>query len=222
MLIAVIVSIDYADLLAATLPTNRPLFDDIYVITEERDTATVEVATAHRCKLMLTTQTHEKGAAFNKAGLLQQAQCYLHEAHPDAWITILDADIVVSDHLAKADRSAWNPAFLYGLPRYECQTKEDWELGVVKARSFADDVGNTVYGYFQLYHDKTKFYPMWSESAGYSDVEFSEQFGTNRAKVPCGEVEMGVIHLGYGTRDWNGRKTPLWGTKLEEGAGGGS
>jgi len=211
MLIAVIVSIDYGDLLAATLPHNRPLFDEVFVITESRDTETLAAATAHHCRVMLTSQTHENGAAFNKAGLLQQAQCYLHAAYPDAWITLLDADIVVPDRLPLIDRSSWNPAFLYGLPRYECQTKEDWESGVVKARSFAEDEGHTIYGYFQLYHDKTKFYPEWSDSAGYSDIEFSEQFGERRAKVPSDE-EMGVVHLGFGTRDWNGRVTPAWGS----------
>jgi len=211
MLIALIISIDYADLLAATLPHNRPLFDHVFVVTEERDEQTMVVAAEHDCDVLLTTHTKERGAAFNRAGLLHRAQRVLHEAFPDAWITILDADIVVPQQLANADRSLWNPAYLYGLARYECLTKSDWESGVVRQRSFGTDVGNSIYGYFQLYHDKTKFYPEWSDSAGYSDIEFSEQFGERRAKVPSDE-EMGVVHLGFGTRDWNGRVTPAWGS----------
>jgi hypothetical protein len=210
MLIALIISIDYADLLAATLPYNRPLFDRVYVATEERDEQTLAVAKAHDCDVLITTHTKERGAAFNRAGILQRAQRVLHEAFSDAWITILDADIVVPRQLATVDRSLLNPDYLYGLARYECLTKSDWETRVVKQRTFGEDGGNTIYGYFQLYYDKTKFYPEWSESAGYSDVEFSTQFGERRAKVP-GE-EMGVIHLGFGTRDWNGRVTPRWGT----------
>jgi hypothetical protein len=211
MLIALVISIDYADLLAATLPHNRPLFDRVFVVTEERDEQTIVVAAEHGCDVLLTSHTKERGASFNRAGLLHRAQRVLHEAFPDAWITILDADIVVPRQLADADRSAWNPAYLYGLARFECLTKSDWETGVVKLKSYGEDTGNTVYGYFQLYHDKTKFYPDWSESAGYSDVEFSAQFEERRAKVPC-DGEMGVIHLGIGTTDWKGRVTPVWGS----------
>jgi hypothetical protein len=211
MLIALIISIDYADLLAATLPHNRPLFDRIFVVTEERDEQTIAVAAEHECDILLTTHTKERGASFNRAGLLHRAQRVLHEAFPDAWIAILDADIVVPQQLATTDRSVWNPAYLYGLARFECLTKSDWESGVVKENTYGGDPGNTVYGYFQLYHDKTKFYPEWSESAGYSDVEFSAQFEERRAKVPC-DGEMGVIHLGFGTTDWKGRVTPAWGS----------
>ena len=214
MLVCIVISIDYADLLAATLPYNRSLFDHVYVVTEERDAATLNVCAAHDCTVLLTTETKarcgDRDASFNRAGLLHQAQLYVHAAHPDAWIALLDADIVLPSQLAALDRSTWNTAFLYGLARCECETLEEWEGGVVKERPYGEDPGNTIYGYFQLYHDKTKMNAVWSENAGYCDIEFSDQFGSNRAKVPSADP-LGCIHLGYGTTDWRGRVSPRWG-----------
>ena len=73
--LAVMVSVDYADLLSITLPRNRHHFERVMVVTTPNvsDLATREVARANNAELFCTNSFYDDGAHFNKWKALEQA-----------------------------------------------------------------------------------------------------------------------------------------------------
>lgn len=200
--VGVTICIDYADFLAHTLPHNRPLFTSYYIITEERDTATCELARAYDCILLFTSKTHSKGAKFNKSGLMFDAQNHIHPRHPMAWIVKLDADIYLPADLWKQiNRYALNKNGIYGLVRHVYNTYNDYVHGKVAC---VDKGELGVVGYFQLYWLKTKYYPPWSANCSHCDLVFMNQFRIKQTfDVVC-------FHFGEKRKNWDGRICDLW------------
>ena len=205
MRIAITVCIDYSDFLSITLPNNRPLFDMFVIVTEEKDVNTIRIAEAHNCFLILTNLKHAFGANFNKSAMIFSAQKYLHEKYPEAWMCMLDADIVVPEMFQHTDCASLDTSCMYGLRRYDFETKEDWLQGK-NCRGYPLFDPSSIYGYFQLYYDKSKFYPETSQDCRDCDTIFQTLFETKREL----STEYAVAHLGFPAINWNGRVTERW------------
>jgi hypothetical protein len=198
------ICIDYADYLAQTLPQNRRLFSTYYIITERTDAATCELARAYDCVLLFTSKKHEKGAKFNKSGMMFDAQHFIHKRHGFAWIAHVDADIYLPADLWKHLRvDALNKNGIYGITRHVYTTHDDY----VHDRIASVDKGEMgVIGYFQLYWLKNKFYPPWSANCSHCDLVFQNGFRIRETfHIVC-------FHFGEKRMNWNGRVAELWNT----------
>jgi hypothetical protein len=88
---AILVSVDFADLLAITLPYNRHHFTDVLVVTTHEDKETQWVALENRAQLFLTNAFYQNGADFNKWLALELG---LDAFGRDGWLCIMDADVL--------------------------------------------------------------------------------------------------------------------------------
>ena len=205
-LVGVTISVNYADFLAESLRANRGVFDAFYVVTTEADEETIGVAVDNHAGLLISEKVHANGAHFNKSGLLHDAQKYIHQKHPDAWIVILDADILLpplfrqSLQIEKLDKT-----LIYGLERYQYHTKTDF-LEQKNCFRFEIDSDVGCAGYFQMYFDKSKYYESWSNTAEGGDFKFAESFVGRAAALE----DKALIHLGIPVANWSGRKTARW------------
>lgn len=202
-IIAISVSIDYGDYLSQTLPNNRPLFSKFYIVTEERDTETCEIAKLNDSDILFTNKTKLGGATFNKSGMIYAAQTIVHEAHPNAWIVLLDADIYLpSDIWAHINVPTLVKNTLYGIAR-KTYSKYDNYLHNKPSSTYTCDVG--IIGYFQMYFDKNKMYEKWSKNCSECDMTFLRAFGST--------MEFKSIfasHFGFKGINWDGRKAAKW------------
>jgi hypothetical protein len=181
------------------------MFDMFVIVTEETDADTIRIAEAHDCFLIITNLKHAFGAQFNKSAMIVSAQKYLHEKYPEAWMCMLDADIVLPSMFQDTDYTTLDKSSMYGLRRYDFETKEDWLQGKNCKEYPLFDASN-IYGYFQLYYDKSKFYPETSNDCRDCDTIFQSLFATKREL----NTEYAVAHLGFPAINWNGRVTERW------------
>lgn len=93
---AILVSVDYADLLAITLSYNRHHFDEVWVVTSNSDRASVDVALKHDCRFFQTDTFYEGGAVFNKWRALEQG---LDMMGRWGWLCVMDADVLWPKYL---------------------------------------------------------------------------------------------------------------------------
>lgn len=89
---AIIVSVDFADFLAVTLPWNKHHFDRVLVITHPEDEATLRVCSENQVDVLQTEMFHWKRAHFNKWAAVEFGLDYIGKT---GWITLLDADIMI-------------------------------------------------------------------------------------------------------------------------------
>jgi hypothetical protein len=99
---AIIVSVDYADLLAVTLPWNRHHFNEVCVVTSTADSATEAVARANGCSVHMTDLFYAHGAAFNKWAALEDGLDWFGR---HGWMCLMDADVLWPKN-AYTERSA--------------------------------------------------------------------------------------------------------------------
>ena len=88
---AILVAVDYADLLAITLPYNRHHFDEVMVVTTQLDAETHAVAHDNDALVYTTSSFYDDGADFNKWKALEEG---LDALGRDGWLCIMDADIL--------------------------------------------------------------------------------------------------------------------------------
>jgi hypothetical protein len=208
--IAISVCIDYADYLAHTLPNNRPLFSAYYIVTERRDTETIKLAALHDCIVLYTDVAKVNGAAFNKSGMIHNAQKIIHRNHRLAWIVILDADIYLPRDLwTYINVSDFNKNGIYGISRKIYTTYADY---VSDSPVSCDTCRTCVAGYFQMYWNKSKYYSSWSANCSSCDLHFMNLF-----KYVIGFKDIFCFHFGENCKNWNGRKvSEKWETKPGE------
>ncbi len=188
--------VQYADLLTVTLPYTVQFAKKVYVVTTPEDPVDV----LHDSVEIVRTQAFkDRGASFNKAAALRETQQMVHARHPRDWIVLLDADIVASPEQFATMDAVQDGSGVYLARRIDYLTPEDFRerrgvtYGVVGA------------GYFQMYYDKTKLYPAYSEDASDCDMHFFALFGDRYSFVPGT-----VAHLGAHTVNWKGRASPEW------------
>jgi len=90
---AIMVCVDYEDLLAVTLPYNRRHFSEVWVVTNSiTDGATARVARLFDARLFHTDAFYRNGADFNKWLALEEG---LDAMGRSGWLCIMDADILI-------------------------------------------------------------------------------------------------------------------------------
>lgn len=212
---AIIVSVDYGDLLELTLPYNRHHFEDVLIVTHERDKRTTGVAYANKAQVYFTNAFYEGGANFNKFKALEEG---LDVMAREGWLCIMDADVLWPKSLPQTD---YEVGKLY-TPRRRMfldvtkpiPQEEDWGHYAVhpQCREFA--------GYTQIFHasDKHLGVAPWHETnwrhAGGADSFFQAKWSEEAKVRPNWEC----LHLGPAGENWCGRATPLTDGSVIEGS----
>jgi hypothetical protein len=232
---AITVCVGYADFLRETLPVNRPLVDDLIVVTSPDDAATLELC--RRCSIRcIVSEEHRRGGPFNKARLIQRA---LDQVGAKDWLLHLDADIVLPRqfrelvqwahlderciygadrcnlvgwpawHKLKSERGAWDNHSYENCVQFAAETP-------VGHRWVSKLHGYVPIGFFQLFHGSAivrqgshlRHYPYHHGDAARTDVQFALQWD-RRHRVLLPEVI--VLHLESEAAalgaNWSGRTT---------------
>jgi hypothetical protein len=212
----VIVSVNYADFLAVTLPAWRELLPlaDIRVVTSSADPESQRVALHCGCRAVVATEAFLRDdAVFNKAAALDEG---FAGTPPGSWALALDADVFpVGEFPTELPRTL---GWLGSVHRYACESPQhlaEHLAGVRPLATFpriqmwkrsphrADPAG--LQGYFQLWRyrrgDRFGSYP----TAAKYDVDFGRTFAYRRYLDG-----LYVLHLGEHRRNWSGRVTAPW------------
>ena len=230
---SLIVCIDFGDFLASTLPCNRPIFDQLTIVTSPEDEYTRQLAQEHDCKLV-TTSRHRETNLFNKSKAINDG---LEICTEQGWLCLLDADIALPQNFRSEVFSEIDQVFpeagkgeqtrntVFGLHRYMCWSRTEWQtyLSTGKHKWSVETPRRRVQapaGYFQLWCTECRkerypeAYPDCPSATrrgggGYhGDLAFSRQFRHYR-HLPRPRV----IHLGTRSKprsDWKGRVSPKW------------
>jgi glycosyltransferase involved in cell wall biosynthesis len=230
---AVIVSVNYSDFLAHTLPLNKYFFNRIVVVTDLDDDRTRQICAYHRVRCVQTDDFYKNGEKFNKGAAINYGLSFLDM---DGWVAHMDADIVLPPRTRLLlNRLDLDPAGVYGVDRLMCPSYEDWQRFVVNpelqhtdeifvsANAFPlgarvaklDKDGYVPIGFFQLWNPAAsgvRTYPTTHGTAGRTDMLFSMQWPrTKRHLLP----EIVAIHLeseeGACGANWRGRTTKHFG-----------
>lgn len=230
----VTVSVDYGDLLAATLPFARSTFDRLVVVTAPHDKLTQRVCEYWHVRCVVTPAFYgEKPGEFYKGRGINVG---LEALDRDGWVLHLDSDIYLPPLTRPVlERSALDPEAVYGCDRMMCPSYAAWqeflacprlvhEAGVyVHANAFplgtrlAPDGcgGHVAPGFFQAWNPAASGvhdYPADHGSAARSDVAHALRF-KRRLFLP----DLVVTHLESAGgltpmgANWSGRKTPVFG-----------
>jgi Glycosyl transferase family 2 len=236
---AVTICVGYGDFLAATLPENLPLVDDLVVVTSPDDDETRAVCRRHSVHHVLS-EDHRRGGPFNKARLIQRA---FDQISAQDWILHLDADIVLPRRFRPLLEVAHlDERFIYGADRCDLSGWEEWQrlkqhagswdnhahecghwfhpIYPVGSRWVSSLHGYVPIGFFQLFHASqmiqggyhVRRYPTAHGDAARTDVQFALQWDRrNRQVVP----EVITLHLSSDKSpigaNWQGRTTPRFG-----------
>lgn len=207
---AILVSVDFDDVLSLTLPYNCHHFDEVWVVTAPGK-PDVAVAEQYGARVLETNAFWEQGAAFNKWRALEQG---LDAMGRNGWLCLMDADILWPRELKWPSYRSGEmlvSGYLYTPRRRMLETipKEVPPEAVwvkypmhPQQREFA--------GYSQIFHaeDRCLRKPPWHDvnytSAGTADSFFQAKWPESRKIRPPFEV----LHLGEAGRNWMGRVTP--------------
>jgi hypothetical protein len=206
---AIVVSVDFSDILEMTLPRLRPHVSTTYVVTSLKDTKTREVAARFGAAVISTDVFYDRGASFNKGAAITHA---LNVINPEGWVLSVDADIVLPHHVHFEVAELGN---VYGAPRLLWKNPEAFRIITPEV---GDHWGKLVRlhdtelgGYFHLWHVEDPHlgeFPWhgteWEHAGGY-DTEFLSHWPKEKQKY----LNMEVLHLGSPFSGWYGRVTPV-------------
>ena len=221
---AILVCVDYADLLSHTLPYNRHHFKQVMVVTSTKDEETKQVARENGCDLFETDAFYDDGAKFNKWKALEQG---LDALGRSGWICIMDADVlwpkmVDAPHwllqgylYTPLRRMLTQPSQLRTLAEMGPPPESLWHIFPQhpQQREWA--------GYTQLFHANDPCLPAapWHQidwrTAGGADSFFQDRWPTALKKRPPFEV----LHIGDAGVNWAGRVSPYLDGSIDPSAG---
>jgi Glycosyltransferase like family 2 len=240
---AVTVCVGYGDFLRETARVNRPLVDDLVVVTSPDDDETRAVCRQHSIHYILSEE-HRRGGPFNKARLIQRA---LDQIGGHGWILHVDADIVLPQKFRQyLDWAHLDERCIYGADRCNLVGWDRWrslkqhvgtwdnhahECGhwfhpelQTGSRWVSKHHGYVPIGFFQLFHGSAivnngyhqRHYPLHHGDAARTDVQFALQWDRRfRQLLP----EVIVLHLESEKAkvgaNWAGRKTRPFGPSAE-------
>lgn len=236
---AIMVCVDYSDLLAVTLPYNRHHFEDVMVVTSHSDRATQDVAVQNDAKLFMTSAFYRDGAKFNKWRALEEG---LDAFGRRGWLCLMDADVLwpkqlrvaqAPDHymlqLWVGDRAKWVGNAMMGLhPGSLCtplRRMAPWPLARLHfnhtiACAPAEELWH-VYpvhrnvgewaGYSQIFHasDPALGPAPWHEVDWEHAGGADSLFQRKWSAARKVRPPFEVLHLGEPGRNWYGRATPM-------------
>lgn len=195
---AITVCVDYAPLLAKTLPHNAIHFDRMVVVTTPEDRATLDLC-AEFCNVtaFATRAFYEKNALFNKGKAMEEGFDILGRS---GWMMVLDADIVLPHQLPE-DLECGN---LYSPFRRMCFDGEwDGDFDWVDYPRYGD---REFAGYCQVFHaddpalKARPWYGVNWRHAGGCDSDFQAKWPEEKKIRPDWEV----LHLGRPMHNWGG------------------
>ena len=121
---AVIISVNFADMLSITLPKNKRHFDNIIVITDEKDKETIKVCEKEGIDYHATGAFYHKGDKFNKGLAIDVGFRFLKHFN---WVGTVDSDIILDDNFRERFLSFVNDAECsYSSRRYDVPTYQEW------------------------------------------------------------------------------------------------
>jgi hypothetical protein len=211
---AIMVAVDYGDLLAVTLPWNRHHFSEVHVVTEPKCEAEVrELCIVNHAEVHVTDLFYAKGATFNKWSALEWALDCIGRT---GWLCLMDADVLWPKEAPLEPKlgELWSPLRrmapwpipgplidpIRPLPP-ECH----WSLYPIHRNV------NEWAGYSQVFHaqDPNLPAPPWHEvdwvHAGGADSFFQARWPAAQKRRPSWEC----LHLGEAGKNWYGRATPF-------------
>lgn len=182
---AITVAVDYADLLAVTLPYNRAHFSDVMVVTDDRCCYDVQrICDPLGVKVYATQRFYEGKADFNKWSALEAG---LDVFGRTGWITLLDADVLWPKSVTIAEIPKTTTA-MFGMT-LTCRTRTrktetGWTWSVLpfvkgclycpRRRMLADPLRHVRDGHFIVPPEETWAtfppHPNEAEFAGYSQI----------------------------------------------------
>lgn len=204
---AIMVAVDYDDLLNVTLPYNRHHFDEVCVVTSPDGFNSVEpIATLSHAQVVVTDLFYRDGATFNKWRALEYA---LDVYGRHGWMCIMDADVLWPERLP----DDWEPVVgnlytpfrrMFTDTSQPIPQEDRWSEFPRhrQEREFA--------GYSQVFHatDPVLGNPPWHQidwrHAGGADSFFQAKWSPERKIRPSWEV----LHIGEAGMNWCGRATP--------------
>lgn len=231
---AVCVCVNYSDFLAASLPFNLPLFDDIVIVTTPEDDATIRLCKRWGVRYVTTHVFTRDGSVFNKSRGINHGLNHLRRRD---WLIHLDADTVLPPRFrhmlanAELDESS-----IYGVDRVNCPSYEEWAAFLANPEvqyewqylvkpprgwrlgarlAHWDYGGYCPIGFFQMWHASSGVirYPILDNgTAEHSDVLHAAQWDRpKRVLLP----EVIAVHLESEPAkmgiNWSGRKTRSFG-----------
>jgi antitoxin component YwqK of YwqJK toxin-antitoxin module len=203
LLVAVTTCEKFADYLSISLPYNRRHFDAYIVVTTEDQEAVKALCLANDVIPAITNRFYVDGSRFNKGKGINEG---LKLAPTDAWVVLLDSDIVLPstfrDQVLSQDL---DDQAMYGCVRQMCPSYSAWRRFQVSNTTawdwndyavsyFSPQLNHVVYddpsvsnrlaplGFFQLFSINTArrlFDPIYPEdcpAAAESDVKFALQW----------------------------------------------
>lgn len=194
------VSVRYNDYLKLFIDHNKSLLDDLTVITDPRDLATIKFCDESGVKTFLSNSFNKMGAAFNKGGAINDFLASIPE-ESEEWILLMDSDILLPKELDLPNLvKGLNKELLYGIGRqfiYSYEGYRSYTQGNLD--HFDEEPEGFAWGYFQLWNNQSSIYksmnPKYVDhySASHSDGVFRAAFENNGALL---ELDYKGIHLG--------------------------
>jgi len=123
---AVVVCVNYGDILAWTLKENKPFFERLIVVTSPNDEQTKQVCDYFhvRCEMTSAFYMDNRGVvdvmAFNKAAAINHGLRCLEEEKPtpEDWYLHMDADMALPPRTRELlQRADLDPSGIYGIDR---------------------------------------------------------------------------------------------------------
>lgn len=231
---AVVVCVQYADFLEATLPLNRPHVDRLVVVTKPDDQETKDVCAKYDTEC-LTTHAFGPDGQFCKGAGINVGLSHLDR---DGWVLHLDADMVLPIHARQLlEQRDLDPECIYGGDRINLIGKtafdthvrerrlqepprtfgtEGWWMNTIRV-VFYEHGGWVPCGFFQLWNPTGSGVHSYVEDrvfaepahAGNTDLLFVSQSWPVDKRVLLPELLLGHVEseqIGSGA-NWSGRKT---------------
>lgn len=203
---AIMVSVDYTDILSLTLPLNRHHFNTVTIVTTAKDFPNLEqLVSDNKCSVHMTDSFYANGAKFNKWLALEEA-LDKHNLRRPGWLCLMDAD-VIWPHTTDIDMIL-RPGFLYTPRRRivdpipaKLPHEIDWSLWPLHQNE------SEFAGYTQIFHttDPILGDAPWHQTdwvhAGGADSFFQAKWPLHLKVRPGWQV----LHLGPPGVNWCGR-----------------
>jgi hypothetical protein len=205
-IIAITISTKYEDILKFVIPQNAKFLKKWIIITDEKDTKTIDVIKEANCdNIEVLFYNFYSNAVrkfnFNKGGGVRYGQKYVYNKleNKNSLILILDSDIYLPDNfLERVNNTVIEDNILYGSSnRLDYWSEEHFNKNKVDYYYFYSKM---VLGYFQLYKFNPKYVYNDSGDCSGCDAIFKGSF----KKLNIIE-NLVVKHLGKACVNWKGR-----------------
>jgi hypothetical protein len=200
--IVIITCVNYSDFLEKTCPLNKIYFpsENFIVVTSPNDSRTIKCCKENNITCHLFDD-YFKHAQFNKSGAIYDAQKVVHEKHPEKWIILLDADIILPTNFEELMQNLDKNA-LYSLRRKDYILQIDFE----NKTNAVNYPGKNFMGFMQMYFNKKTYYAPYSPDGTACDCQFCSLFDIKKF---LSESDY-LTHIGeYGINNY-GRISAEW------------